>query len=206
MDRLEINLLTPHPGMQAEPGFFRDLGKPIIVFPGREGLQREHFTSLLRPDGDTVADRTAQFLLHRIFVALFQVQVTVFFIPLQDAFTLQKSGHTVADRMHQRHQSLLVGRVGTMKPCFTVFCFGVDTVKEEHVEMHVQIERTAESLDQCHRTGLCSFSSKSRLLNKMGRYGPVNDPQHPPNQLRTAGEQKPQLKWEAQHPRTGLFW
>jgi hypothetical protein len=40
----------------------------------------------------------------------------------------------------------------------------------------------------------------------MGRYGPVNDPQHTPHQLRAAGEQETQLKWKAQHPlANGLF-
>jgi hypothetical protein len=39
-----------------------------------------------------------------------------------------------------------------------VVCFDLDSVEELHVEMQVQIERTAESLDQCRRTGLRGFS------------------------------------------------
>jgi hypothetical protein len=62
----------------------------------------------------------------------FQVQVPVFLIPFQDAFTLQKPGNPVADRMHQCHQFQLIRCIG-----------------------------------------LCVFSSASRLLDQVGRYGKV---------------------------------
>ena len=52
--------------------------------------------------------RTAQYLLHRVFILLFQVQVTVFFVALQDSFAFQKPGHAVADLMHQFHQFLSI--------------------------------------------------------------------------------------------------
>jgi hypothetical protein len=73
--------LCRDPCVQAETRYLSYLGKPIILFPGRDGLQCEYLASLLRTDGDALTDRTAQYLLHRIFIALFQVQVTVFFIP-----------------------------------------------------------------------------------------------------------------------------
>jgi hypothetical protein len=38
--------------------------------------------------------------LHGVFVALFQVQVAVFFITLEDALALQKAGNPVADKEH----------------------------------------------------------------------------------------------------------
>jgi hypothetical protein len=49
------------------------LSKTIIIFPVRIGLQREHFTPLLRPNDTTLADQTATYLLQRIFITLFQV-------------------------------------------------------------------------------------------------------------------------------------
>lgn len=74
------------------------------------------------------------------------------------------------------------------------------------MEVNIEIERTSESLDQSHRTGLRGVSGKSRLLDQVGRYGPGYDPQHPAHQLRTAGKQEPQLVGEAQHPLAyGLF-
>jgi hypothetical protein len=57
--------------MQAKPGHFRYLGKPIILFPGRDGLLHEHLSPLLRPDANTVAYRTNHYLLHRHLKGLF---------------------------------------------------------------------------------------------------------------------------------------
>ncbi|PUB81166.1 MAG: hypothetical protein DBP02_19075 [gamma proteobacterium symbiont of Ctena orbiculata] len=63
-------------------------------------MQREHLAPLLWSDGNAVADRTTQYLLHWIFITL-QVQVTVFFIAFQDSFSFQESGNPAVDRMHQ---------------------------------------------------------------------------------------------------------
>jgi hypothetical protein len=134
-------------GVQAEPSHFRDLSKTIILFPSRDGLQREHYTSLLRPDGDAVTDRTAHYLLHRLLKVLFQVQVAVLLISLKDSFAFQKPGNRVVDGMHQSHQFLLIRCVGTMKSAFAPRRGDVNTVQKQHMEMYVQIERTAEALD-----------------------------------------------------------
>ena len=84
-------------------------------------------------DGNAVADRAAQYLLHGVLVALFHVQVTVFLIAFQDSFALQKPGNPVADRMHQLRQFLLVGCMGTMKATFTTGCSGVNTIQKQYV-------------------------------------------------------------------------
>ena len=113
--------------MQAKPSHFRYLSKPITLFPGRDGLRREYLAALLWSDSNAVSDRAAQYLSHGVFVALFQVQVTVFFLAFQDTFSLQVSGNPVADRMHQHRQFLLVGGIGAMKSIFTPGRGGVDT-------------------------------------------------------------------------------
>jgi hypothetical protein len=87
--------LSRDPGVQAEPGHFHDLGESVIFFPGRNGLQREHLTPLLRTDGNAITDRATQYPPHRVFVTLFQVQITVFFIAFEDALSLQKPGKFV---------------------------------------------------------------------------------------------------------------
>jgi len=69
--------------------------------------------AMLWSDGNAVADRAAQYLLHRVFVALFQVQVTIFFV------ALQKPGNPMADRMYPLCQFLLVGCISAMKSTFT---------------------------------------------------------------------------------------
>jgi hypothetical protein len=52
---------------------------------------------LLGSDGNAVADRATQYLLHGVFVLSFQIQVAVFRISLKIAFPLQISGNPVAD-------------------------------------------------------------------------------------------------------------
>ncbi len=90
---------------------------------------------MLWAHGDPVADGTTQYLLHRVFVSIFQIQVTVFFIAFEDTLSLQISGHPMADRMHQPRQFLLIRCVGALKPCLAVFVFSVNTIQEQHVEM-----------------------------------------------------------------------
>ena len=53
---------------------------------------------------------------------------------------------------------------------------GVDAVEEEHVEVNVQVERGAETLDQGHCTGIrAGGNGESALLDEEGRDGAVDD-------------------------------
>jgi hypothetical protein len=72
----------------------------------------------------------------------------------------------MADGMHQIDQFLLIRAVGVLEPCSTVLGFRVNPIQEQHMEMYIEIERTAEPLDQRHRTGLRGLSSESCLLNQ----------------------------------------
>jgi hypothetical protein len=47
----------------------------------------------------------------------------------------------------------------------------VDTIQKQHMEMNVEIERTAEALDQCHCAGLCHSHSKTRFVRQVGGDG-----------------------------------
>jgi hypothetical protein len=51
--------------------------------------------TLLRTDGNPVANRATQYLLHRIFITLFLVQVAVFFISLPVRGRVQRGSATV---------------------------------------------------------------------------------------------------------------
>jgi hypothetical protein len=51
---------------------------------------------------------------HRVFGALFQIQVTVFLIAFQDSLALQKPGYPMGDPMHQLRQFLPIRCIGTM--------------------------------------------------------------------------------------------
>ena len=58
----------------------------------------------------------------------------------------------------------------------------------------------ASKLDIDHRIGLRPCSGRSHLMDKMRLDGPVYDNQYRVHHLRIAGEQKPQLEADAQHP------
>jgi len=74
------------------------------------------------------------------------------------------------------------------------------------MEMDIEIQRTAESLDKGNRTGLSRLSSKPRFLNKVGRDAAVDNAKHPPHDLGPAGEQETQRVRETQYPLAhGLF-
>jgi hypothetical protein len=66
----------------------------------------------------------------------------------------------------------------------------VDTMQKQHMEMNVEIERTAEALDQCHCAGLCRSHSKARLVRQVRGDGAVDNSQHLTHDSRLAGKQK----------------
>ncbi|ODB99570.1 hypothetical protein A3197_11610 [Candidatus Thiodiazotropha endoloripes] len=70
--------------------------------------------------------------------------------------------------MHQLYQFLLFWPIGALEPCSTVLGFRLNPIQEQdmEMEMYIEIERTAEPLDQRHRTGLRGLSSESCLLNQ----------------------------------------
>jgi hypothetical protein len=84
---------------------------------------------LLDSDGNAVAHRATQYLLHRIFVTLLQVPVTVLFISFKNTPSLQISGNPEADPMQQLRQFTLVRRIDTMKPTFIPRRGCIDPIK-----------------------------------------------------------------------------
>ena len=72
------------------------------------GALGEHPAPLLRTGGYPLTHRATRYLPHRVFIALFRGQVTVFLISLKNPLSLQKSGNPVTDGMHQFCQFLLI--------------------------------------------------------------------------------------------------
>ena len=58
------------------------------------------------------------------------------------------------------------------------------------MEMDVEIERTPEALDKCHRIRLCEAFRKARFVARVRGDGAVDDAQHLGRDGRLAGEQK----------------
>jgi hypothetical protein len=56
-----------------------------------------------------------------------------------------------------------------------MFVIHVDTIKKQHVQVNVKIERTAESLDECDSTGMsCDFGVTGFFGNVRGACMPAN--------------------------------
>src|SRR5210317_1679952 len=68
------------------------------------------------------------------------------------------------------------------------------------MKMDIQIQRTAETLDQGHCAGLCHGFCKARLVRQVRGDGAIDNPQHPGHGFGVAGKQKPQRKRYAKHP------
>ena len=76
----------------------------------------------------------------------------------------------------------------------------VDTIQKQHMEMNVEIKRTAEALDQCHCTGLCRSRSKARFVRQVRGDGAVDDAQYPGYDFGFAGKQEAKWKRYTKHP------
>ena len=78
---------------------------------------------------------------------------------------------------------------------------GAFTVQKQHMEMNIQIQRTAEALDQHHCAGLCHGFGVTGFVGHMRGNGRVDDAQHLVHHGGLAGEQEAQWKGDAEDPR-----
>ena len=69
------------------------------------------------------------------------------------------------------------------------------------MEVDVQVERGAETLDECHRSGLgAGGDGESGVLDEVSRDRPLDDAEDLAQYLRLGGEQEAQRVGEGQHP------
>ena len=66
--------------------------------------------------------------------------------------------------------------------------------------MEVQVQRTAETLDQRHRAGARRLAREAGLLDQVAGDDPVDDAEHPARDRWTAGKQEAQRLRKAQDP------
>lgn len=86
------------------------------------------------------------------------------------------------------------------EPGCSIGTLNVHAIEEQHVKVNVEVQCTAEALDQGDGTGLGRLVGIARFLDQMRGDDAVNDAQHPAHDLRPAGEQKAQLKGKAEYP------
>jgi len=60
----------------------------------------------------------------------------------------------------------------------------VDAVENEHVEVHVQVQRPAEALDQRHRAGHGAPTSQACPADQVRGEAAMNDAEHGAHRLR----------------------
>lgn len=94
--------------------------------------------------------------------------------------------HTNSRRCTAKHRLLAVGEI--------------HSIQKQYVEMDIQIQGAAESLDQRDGTGPGGAAGAARLLDEMGLDGPVDEAQYPTHDLGPARKQEPEPEGGAQHP------
>jgi hypothetical protein len=88
---------------------------------------------------------TQQFV-HGPLIRSFQLQVTVLNIPNQQISPFQIPANTVTDRLYKLIQRFVYRRFDTVK-YQGLMPNGIYAIKEQHMEMDIQIERTTKALD-----------------------------------------------------------
>ena len=74
----------------------------------------------------------------------------------------------------------------------------IDPIQNQHVQVDVQIECTAETLDQGDNTGSgAAAGSEPRPVGQIGLDGPDDDCEAAPKRVRPAGEEQAQRPGEA---------
>ena len=191
--------------MQAEPSYLAD---PVIerFTTGRQSLHSEHLAPRLWTDRNAVSDRVPQQGCHRIVVHRITRQVAVLHIPFQQTLAFQKAPYPVGDGVRQSGEFGAARRLHPTEPCGSKASIDIHAIQKQHVEMNVEVKRTAEALDQRDGTRSGRVVCIARFPDQMRGDDTVNDAQHAGHDLGPAGKQEAQLERETQHPLAhGLF-
>jgi len=81
-----------------------------------------------------------------------------------------------------------------------IAALNIHSVEEQHVQVDVQVERAAETLDQGDHTSLGRLAGKPRLRDQVRGDAAVDKGQHMTHDRRAAREQEAQRIRDAQHP------
>lgn len=187
--------LEPLMGLRGDTGVQREAGSlgqatvVAIVSPSGHGLQRERLASGLRADCDTVGDRMAEQIVHGGIVAGLALQVSILDIPYQQALAFQESVEPLVDSLYGRFQRLGAWLRETAKHG-RLAVGEIHAVQKQHVEMDIQIQGAAKSLDQGYSPGLGAGAGMPNLLDEMSLDGPVDETEHPALDLGPAREQE----------------
>ena len=133
-----------------------------------------------------------QQLIHRPRLHVIRGEIAVLGIPLQQPLALHKAANALGDGVGQWCEFLAGRRLHPAKPGGgSVGAVEIDATQKQHGEMDIQVQRTAETLDQSYSTGAGRFVRLPCLFDQMRSDGAVDNAQHLAHDRRSAGEQKP---------------
>jgi hypothetical protein len=127
-------------------------------------------------------------------------QPRVLDVALDQAATFQHPANTRGDLLDQPLQLVRTGGSHMAEHRYAGAIGQIHPVQEQHVEVHVQVQRRAETLHQCHRAGLAGGAGEACLVDEAPRDRPVHDAEHQRQGIRISRQQKPQRVRQRQHP------
>lgn len=153
-------------------------------------------------EGDAIGDRGTAQRIDRLALKPVAPQVSVLRIPRQRPLPFQVAADAPGKGLGQLRE-LGAGRcLHPTEAQRAIRTLDIDPVEEQHVEVQVQIQRAAETLDQGDRAGLRRLPREARLLDQVRSDAPVDDAEHPAHDLGAAREQEAQRIRDTQHPLT----
>ena len=112
-------------------------------------------------------------------------------VALDEAAALEEAPDTVREGAGQLVELGARGCLDAAKAQRAVETLGVDAVEDEHVEVHVEVQRAAEALDQPHRTRLRALARESGLADQVGGETAMGDAEHRAHRRGIIGEEEP---------------
>ena len=154
-------------------------------------MQRDDLAASVAAGGDAVGDRTHPQPIHAVVACSAVCQEGRFALPFEPAFARQVPTHPVRDGSCQLGQLRGGGRTGAVQAQFAprqLGGFHVHAVEPQHVEVDVQVQRAAETLDQRHRAALGAGAVDAGLIGQPAGDHALHDAQHRANGFWLAGE------------------
>ena len=113
-------------------------------------VKGHRFAPCMRTDCDPVIDRSCLQLVQA--GPSLKIQPGIFRLRNQQAAPFQQTYNTPAEGVEQLCQFIAGGTAGAVKGGLAAG-ESVSAVQEQHVQVHIQIEGRAKTLNECHRSG-----------------------------------------------------
>ena len=121
-------------------------------------------------------------------------------VAFYDAPALEETADAVRERGGQGVQLGARRRRHAAKAQRAVGTLDVNAVEDKHVEVHIEVQRAAEALDQRHRACPRVLAREPSLADQVRGEAAMDDAEHRAHDRRFVGEQEPKRVGHAQHP------